>query len=391
MNSYGQTIKNILAVYAACSATVGYFILNYAARERVGTPLAISAAIVSGSLNAIFHSLPVQRAALPKSCAATLGLVACMVVAILSTGYIYASSEESVKQAVSENESLGMAIALSYQASYFLPIGFTLNEMAANLPVAPFLSKTRAICRRTKLNDAEHQPKSISPLSEALLSNDESQNEAQEKIIIVKPRSCARNLILNLIAYGLGMTLIYVSASAAYQLFKQNENPSVIAKLYKPIYSESVLASIAAHSPQLLLTAKPAKEGIVSAVICILDMYHEPNGKKYAGFALTLGILALSALSTYLIAGYGQVALPVLSLAMICAILDNYEPGVKCSEAMVNLANGQGKGARDSVLDGANVTSFFKASKAHAGSVVGSDSGSTADSGMVSVEMAEKA
>jgi hypothetical protein len=261
--------------------------------------------------------------------------------AILSTGYIYASSEESVEQTLSNNDAVGMTVALLYQASYILPFGFVLNDL---------LSHAIKSCQR-----AEQR---ADPLAESLLLNTDPQQEKQGcKLISL---ACLQTAGLNLLAYGTGVGLLYISASAAYQLFGHDEAPSVIARAYRPIYGKSLYASVLAHLPQLPLAGGAAKNGVIAMGRCLSDIYQDPLHEKYAVACLALAILALTATATYLIASYGQVELIPLILALTAAVLGNYESAVKCSHGFAKLCRGQPKAALDCLTNSEPVTSFLR-------------------------------
>jgi drug/metabolite transporter (DMT)-like permease len=341
-----------MAVGTGLSAAVGYAILNIAAAKVVKEGVAIPSAIVSSALNAIFHSLYVQRAQMPQSCMDMPLLMLFMLAAILSTGYIYASSEESVEQTLSKSNNINVPIALMYQASYFLPIGFVLNELIPAVGAALTAKLRSHFCLKPNSGDIE-----------SLLDNAETRVDANSSI--QQNLEILKAILINTVAYGLGVAMIYVSASAAYQLFHKDEDPSVISRMYRPIYGDAFYASFLAHLPMLPLAGESAKDGIISGAICIMDLLEKSSLEKAAVAGMSLLILGLTSVTLFLIASYGEVGMAALLLSLMGAGLGNVVPAIKCSQAIVTLpARRQAKAALECILSKENPMSFFSVLKA---------------------------
>jgi uncharacterized membrane protein len=175
----------------------------------------------------------------------------------------------------------------------------------------------------------------------------------------------AKNVALIGVAYVTGLGMLYVSAAAAQQLFHNDNDPSAIASLYRPIYGDSFWDSFMAHMPQLPLLGEFAREGMISGSSCVIDIVKKPGpgAGKEAVLLLNLAILGFTTLTTYLIASYGSVDLCPLILALISAVLGNYVPSVKCSQAIVNLSTAKPAAALESIVGCQPVASFLEIHK----------------------------
>jgi hypothetical protein len=237
-------MRDGMVAYVAASALASYAILNYAGRDKVGSGIAISSSIINGLLNAIFHAKPVQSMEkLPSNIAEGMLLSASLVTAVIATGYVYASEEAAVQEMIPANRAvttlIALLMALSYQASYFIPIACVIYFLMM------------AFFKRT--------------------STSTTAPSRQEQL---------KEYGLLLAAAIMGSGMLLVQASAAYSLFKDHTAESGVDTVYRPIYGTNFYLTLAAHLPIFPLIVMTNKEGITACIDAFNDVYQKPSASK---------------------------------------------------------------------------------------------------------------
>lgn len=366
----GTSTRNIAAAISAGGALMGYAILNLATKDKLGLGLAIAAAFFSSTLNAIFHSLAVQRIGLREDyhpCANAALLTTSAVAATLGTGYIYASSREAVLTTISPNNTTAMSIALIYQLSWVLPISLVLYSLTTKA-----ITAVAHYCSKKSTDDKTIPLLTDSDKIATDVDAESSINTAGKAQKTTPIRNCATiTLQLCMVAFAAICTAAFItnSSQAAYQLLKdkpddhRDDNPNIIDLIYKEIYGKSIVSAIAAHLAQAPWVLMSGIEGLGAMKDCFKDLYLRPSIEKAFVAMVALGVVGFTCIATYLIATYGQnsetnLDLSILIFALTTAFIGNAVSAIKYAQGVLGLVTQGPRIGWRNVTDKGNALSF---------------------------------